>query len=267
MILLRSRIKEAMVNGKIVIDPLADGAINPNSVNLRLDPELLIYDTVKGVTDYHTKYNGSLDAKSDNEYRTIIMEDTGHVLYPGILYLGRTFERTETHGFVPMLEGRSSLGRLGVAIHVTAGFGDIGFKGYWTLELFVVQPVKIYPMMEVAQIYFHECSGDKTDTYKGKYQDNTGIQTCQLYKEIKEVPPSHRCPHCNSMIHRFLPFDNNVVKICANCFSLWDIEKGEPVKTSDGHVGLYQGYYANHHWIKPEGMTNLPYEYFELSRS
>jgi deoxycytidine triphosphate deaminase len=57
---------------------------------------------------------------------------------------------------VPMLEGRSSTGRLGLFIHVTAGFGDIGFAGFWTLEIFCVQPVKIYPDVEICQIYYHD---------------------------------------------------------------------------------------------------------------
>ena len=75
----------------------------------------------------------------------------GLLLQPGTLYLGRTLEYTETHGMVPMLEGRSSVGRLGLFVHVTAGFGDIGFCGYWTLEMFAVQPVRIYAGVAICQ--------------------------------------------------------------------------------------------------------------------
>ncbi len=59
-----------------------------------------------------------------------------------------------------MLEGRSSVGRLGLFIHVTAGFGDVGFAGYWTLEIFCVQPIRIYPNVEICQIYYHDIHGD-----------------------------------------------------------------------------------------------------------
>jgi dCTP deaminase len=82
-----------------------------------------------------------------------------------------------------MLEGRSSIGRLGVFIHVTAGFGDVGFSGYWTLEIFCVQPIKIYPEIEICQIYYHGIEG-KYDRYiSGKYQNNTGVQP-SLYSGI-----------------------------------------------------------------------------------
>ena len=85
-----------------------------------------------------------------------------------------------------MLEGRSSIGRLGLVIHVTAGFGDVGFAGYWTLEMFCVQPIIIYPNVDICQIYFHTISGDHIPFYRGKYQDNTGIQPSMLYKEFEK---------------------------------------------------------------------------------
>ena len=111
----------------------------------------------------------------------------GFLLSPGTLYLGRTLEYTETDGFVPMLEGRSSVGRLGLFVHVTAGFGDVGFHGYWTLEMFCVQPVTIYPGVPICQIYYHAIQGDYTSYQRGKYQDNTGIQPSLLYKDF--APP------------------------------------------------------------------------------
>lgn len=106
------------------------------------------------------------------------------LLFPGNLYLGRTVEHTSTNRYVPMLEGRSSVGRLGLFIHVTAGFGDIGFSGYWTLEIVPTIPVRIYPGVQICQIYFHTICG-KADLYTGgKYQNNTGIQPSMLYKEF-----------------------------------------------------------------------------------
>ena len=77
--------------------------------------------------------------KKDNPIRKINIPDDGLLLEPNKLYLGRTVEYTRTDKFIPMLEGRSSTGRLGLFIHVTAGFGDVGFAGYWTLEMFCIQ--------------------------------------------------------------------------------------------------------------------------------
>jgi dCTP deaminase len=108
------------------------------------------------------------------------------ILEPNILYLGRTVEHTETNGYVPMLEGRSSLARLGLYVHVSAGFGDNGFKGYWTLELTVVQPLVLLPNIEICQIYYHSIEGDPGLTYdKGKYQDNNDIQSSRLHMELE----------------------------------------------------------------------------------
>lgn len=86
-----------------------------------------------------------------------------------------------------MLEGRSSTGRLGLSIHVTAGFGDIGFKGYWTLEITCVHPVMIYPGMEICQIYYIQPS-EKCPKHKyssGKYQKNDGVQSSKMYLDFK----------------------------------------------------------------------------------
>jgi dCTP deaminase len=101
--------------------------------------------------------------------------------------LARTNERTETHRFVPMIEGRSSIGRLGLFVHVTAGFGDVGFCGYWTLEMFAVQPIRIYPNVEICQIFYHQIAGEFKKYTSNKYQNNSGIQPSLLYKELSPV--------------------------------------------------------------------------------
>jgi dCTP deaminase len=156
----------------IVIEPFDENRLNPNSYNLRLHNELLCYK------------NGILDMKEPNDTEIIIIPDAGIVIEPGRLYLGRTVEYTATENYVPMLEGRSSVGRLGLFIHVTAGFGDVGFRGYWTLEISCIQPVRIYAGVEICQIYYHTIEGD-FDTYSsGKYQDNKGIQPSLLYKDF-----------------------------------------------------------------------------------
>jgi len=158
----------------ILIDPFNEKQVNPNSYNLKLHNELLVYDTPV------------LDMKEDNPAKKIIIPDDGLLLDSRKLYLGRTMEYTETHNLVPMLEGRSSVGRLGLFVHITAGFGDVGFKGYWTLEIFCVQPIKIYPSIEICQIFYHSVEGDYTPYQSGKYQGNKDIQTSMLYKDFEK---------------------------------------------------------------------------------
>lgn len=173
MLLSGSRIKREMAKGNIVITPFEDGHINPNSVNLTLSNELMVYD------------DHVLDMAAQESAHKITIPEDGFLLRPDTLYLGRTNEYTETHGFVPMIEGRSSIGRLGMFIHVTAGFGDVGFCGYWTLEIFVVQPLVIYPDVEVCQIYYHDIDKDAEEYHSSKYQHNHGIQVSQLWQDLK----------------------------------------------------------------------------------
>lgn len=158
----------------IFIRPFDYTKVNPNSYNLTLNNKLLRYK------------EDILDMAKPNAYEEIEIPKEGLVLEPGVLYLGRTNEFTETYNLVPMLEGRSSVGRLGLFVHVTAGFGDVGFKGYWTLEIHCVQPIQIYPNVDICQIYYHTIEGDHEDyAPNGKYQDNFGIQTSQLWKEFQ----------------------------------------------------------------------------------
>jgi dCTP deaminase len=156
----------------IHIDPFDDSRLNPNSYNLTLHDELLTYEEVV------------LDMRKPNRTRRMVIPSEGLVLNPQQLYLGRTIEMTETHNLVPMIEGRSSIGRLGLFVHVTAGFGDAGFKGYWTLEMFAVQPVKIYPGVSICQIFYHQIEGDIQEYVSDKYQNNHDIQPSLLYKEL-----------------------------------------------------------------------------------
>ena len=173
MILSGQEIDAQVAAGNIAITPYDKRRAGPNSYNLRLHNELICY------TD------DILDMKKPLETKSLIIPDTGLVLEPGRLYLGRTVEHTATDTFVPMLEGRSSVGRLGLYIHVTAGFGDIGFSGYWTLEIHCVEPVRIYPGVEICQIYYHTIKGDYTPYKSEKYQNNTGIQPSMLYKDFQ----------------------------------------------------------------------------------
>jgi dCTP deaminase len=125
-----------------------------------------------------------LDMKQEHTLRQIVIPQEGLVLKPHTLYLGRTIEHTKTNNLVPMLEGRSSIGRLGLFIHITAGFGDVGFNGFWTLEMFCVQPIRIYPNVEICQIFYHTIEGDFVPYTSNKYQNNRGIQPSLMYKEF-----------------------------------------------------------------------------------
>ncbi len=171
MILSGLEIKNQL-NKNIFIEPYDESCLNPNSYNLKLHNKLWVYDE-----EY-------LDMKKEHKIKEITIPEEGLMLEQGKLYLGRTVEYTETKNFIPMLEGRSSIGRLGLYIHVTAGFGDVGFKGYWTLEIHCVEPIKIYPNVEICQIYYHSIQGEYEE-YRGKYYGNDGIQKSMLYKGLQ----------------------------------------------------------------------------------
>ena len=163
------------IGDDILIEPFDEAQINPNSYNLSLHNELMVYEEVV------------LDMAKANRVRRVTIPAEGLVLSPNQLYLGRTAERTTTHNLVPQIEGRSSVGRLGLFVHVTAGFGDVGFSGYWTLEMFAVQPVRIYASVPICQIIYHEVAGEIAE-YDSKYQHNRDIQPSLLFKELD---PNH----------------------------------------------------------------------------
>ncbi len=172
MILSGKGIQENVVKGKLVIEPFEPKRLGPNSYNLRLHPELATYDAE------------ILDMKQELTVRRFNIPEEGFVLEPQKLYLGRTMEYTETRGFVPMLEGRSSIGRLGLSVHITAGFGDVGFRGFWTLEIFALHPIRIYSGVEICQIFYHEITAPYEEYKSRKYQDNTDMQPSLLYQEL-----------------------------------------------------------------------------------
>ncbi|MBT4856297.1 dCTP deaminase [bacterium] len=162
------------LNSDIIIMPYSEKQLNPNSYNLRLHNELLTYN------------DHVLDMKKQNLATPLIIPPEGLELEANKLYLGRTVEFTATYNCVPMLEGRSSIGRLGLFVHITAGFGDVGFKGFWTLEIFCVQPVRVYPDVEIAQIFYHSIEGDFSEYESNKYQNNAGVQPSMLYKDFEK---------------------------------------------------------------------------------
>lgn len=159
---------------EIIIEPYRPSQLNPNSYNLKLADELLVYTTA------------TLDMKKQNPVERMTIPPEGLVLEPNRLYLGRTEEYTKTDCYVPMLEGRSSIGRLGLFVHVTAGFGDVGFAGFWTLEMYCIHPIRIYPGVEICQIYYHSIEGDYVKYESGKYQNNVGVQPSLLYQDFQK---------------------------------------------------------------------------------
>lgn len=171
MILSGAEIQRRL-GGDIVIEGYDPDRLNPNSYNLTLHNELMVYEEVV------------LDMAKPNRVRRMTIPEEGLVLSPNQLYLGRTVERTTTHNLVPQIEGRSSVGRLGLFVHVTAGFGDVGFSGFWTLEMFAVQPVRIYAGVPICQIFYHELTGEVTE-YASKYQHNRDIQPSLLFEELR----------------------------------------------------------------------------------
>jgi dCTP deaminase len=109
-----------------------------------------------------------LDAKKHNKIKEIEIGEEGFVIQPGVLYLGVTTEYTETHNSVPFLEGKSSVGRLGIDIHATAGKGDVGFCNTWTLEISCVHPVRIYAGMPIGQLIYFKIDGTVERYYNKK---------------------------------------------------------------------------------------------------
>lgn len=160
------------IGSRIIIDPYNSAQLNSNSYNLRLHHTLLTYIT------------SPLDMRVPSRTKEIQIPPEGLLLEPNRLYLGGTIEYTETHGYVPLLEGRSSIGRLGMVVHITAGFGDVGFCGHWTLEIYVIHPLRVYSGVEVCQIFYHTID-ENAEPYKGeKYQHNRGVQASKLYTEF-----------------------------------------------------------------------------------
>ncbi len=172
MILSGVKIKKELERGNIFLDPFNNSMLNPNSYNYRLSEILL------EITDQ------IIDPLVENKYKRIVIPEDGYLLKPGKLYLGSTYEKIGSSKYVPQLIGRSSLGRLGLFLQVTAPLGHIGCCHNWTLELKVVQPLRIYPKMRIGQMTFWKMEGEKVKSYEiGKYNKYTGPQISLYYKK------------------------------------------------------------------------------------
>lgn len=175
MILSGLKIKEEVLNKKIFIEPFEERLINPNSYNYRLGDELLEID------------DDIIDPKSATKYKKIKLTEKGYVLKPHRLYLGSTVEKIGSNTYVTQLIGRSSIGRLGLFLQVTAPLGHVGCNHNWTLELKSVQPLRVYPGMKIGQVTFWLIDGNIDKTYKnGKYNNYSKPHISMYYKEDKK---------------------------------------------------------------------------------
>ncbi|MBP6022091.1 dCTP deaminase [Ferruginibacter sp.] len=156
MILSDTRILEEIEKGTIKIVPYNRQDLGSNSYDVHLGKDLARY------------VDKELDAKKHNTIEHFEIPDEGYVLQPHEFYLGVTEEYTETHAHVPFLEGKSSTGRLGIDIHATAGKGDVGFCGNWTLEISVKQPVRVYKGMPIGQLIYFPVDGEIEVKYNQK---------------------------------------------------------------------------------------------------
>lgn len=175
MILSDLSILEEMKKGTIRIDPFRKECLGSNSYDVHLSRHFAVYE------------DDILDCRLDNAIRYFDIPSEGYVLLPTKLYLAVTEEYTETHRHVPFLEGKSSIGRLGIDIHATAGKGDVGYCNTWTLEISVKQPVRIYPGMPIGQLIYFEVEGNVETAYNQKTSAKYGQRTqkpvaSQMYK-------------------------------------------------------------------------------------
>lgn len=156
MILSDVKILEGIENGEIVIEPFDPSCLGTNSYDVHLGKSLALYK------------DHILDARKHNEIVHFDIPEEGFVLHPNTLYLGVTEEYTETHNSVPFLEGKSSVGRLGIDIHATAGKGDVGFCNTWTLEISCTHPVRVYAGMPIGQLIYFLVEGEIKNYYNKK---------------------------------------------------------------------------------------------------
>ncbi|MEU0846305.1 dCTP deaminase [Streptomyces sp. NPDC005962] len=174
MILTGPEITTAVRDGRLTISPFEPDQVNPNSYNVRLGPTLLTYTA------------DVIDAHQPNPTLSVEIGADGYVLQPGELYLGHTVEAVGSDTFVPLLFGRSSVGRLGLFVEITAPIGDIGFLGQWTLMLSPIRPLRVYAGMKIGQImFFLACGG--IDLYRGKYQAAQGPQSSRYWRDVARI--------------------------------------------------------------------------------
>jgi len=179
VILTGPKIEQLVADGKIRIKPYDKKLVGPNSVDLRLADELVVYVDPE---DPSGRNGPTLDMRTPSETQTYKITPYGFLLRPGTLYLGSTIETIGSEYYVPMVEGRSSCGRLGLQVHMTAGFCDTGFFGTITLEMTVVHPLRVYADTPICQVFFVRPEGE-IRLYKGRYQGHTQPTPSRMHEK------------------------------------------------------------------------------------
>lgn len=201
-ILSGPRIVEEVEAGRILFEPFDPELLNPASVDLRLGDWVAIY---KG------EGQKLFDVRCEQEVDRWNFSSLGLRLWPGKLYLLHTVERVCTEHFVPVLDGKSSVGRLGIQVHMTAGYGDPGFDGQYTLEVTSVYPVHVFAGMRFCQMRFHELAEARSglrQLYDGNYSGDysRGPVPSRVHRQF-EVKPFASAPpvemHNNIRASRF----------------------------------------------------------------
>lgn len=177
-ILSGKKIRHEIRSGDIEIDPFVEVNLNPVSIDLTLGDQALTYDTSEPVipgAPHRFRWDDGLDSRRENRTKLHIIGPEGVLVRPGKLWLMHTAERVATKKYVPIIDGKSSIGRLGVAVHKTAGYGDPGFDGQYTLEVSSVHPVRLYAGMKICQMRFETIDEGMNgiELYRGNYQGET----------------------------------------------------------------------------------------------
>lgn len=222
-------IAELVRAGTLVIDPFRPERVGPNSYNLEITRDVVMYEKGARVHDafeawwYEWEPTAAVcgpviadrvcppprvvavPLKVTEEEPTVLRQlpdgldpddQDGHGqvyrFWPGVLYLLCTAEYTETpYPYRPQIDGRSSIGRLGEFVHVTAGYGDVNFKGQWTLEVAVVQAIETYWPLQSCQISYTTVEGPQQDYESKKYQGQRGPRASRLFMEIQRERAKH----------------------------------------------------------------------------
>ncbi len=185
MILSDRDILKKIEKGELGIKPFDPSNVQPSTVDLKLDSKLRVFDNWK---------MGIVDLKEEKDYSKVVeVGEEGFVIHPGEFILGSTVEKVSLpRDLAAKLEGRSSLGRLGLVIHATAGYVDPGFSGFLTLEISNISrmPIRVYPEMRIAQICFFNMSSPVKNPYGSKevgskYQGQKGPTSSLIFKDFK----------------------------------------------------------------------------------
>jgi len=187
VILSDRSIAEALASGRLVIAPLGEDALQPASLDIRLDRAFRVF------RHHRRAYIDVREAVDDLTAVEEIVDDEAFVLHPGEFVLGSTLERVQLgNDIVARVEGKSSLGRLGLLVHATAGYVDPGWDGHLTMELSNVSnlPIRLYYGMKIGQLSFAELTTQADRPYgspglRSKYQGQTGPTASRGYQDYR----------------------------------------------------------------------------------